>query len=262
MNIHFKDIILFNSLKHNTILKLQVGSNLYNLSNSNSDTDYLYIYLESPKNLKSFQYEHHQLQFKEDNIDHNFTSIQSFIRNILTGDSTINFEVLFSPKFKKDFKFLYDFRYNFINYNIIKSYLGLAKRDLKLYRKSKCPKKLSHFIRGVMFADYLLNDGDLYLDNTNKFTNGISDFKILYDIKNNLLSLDIIDDYIELFENKMNILRDISNKKLENKEICRVMSPNHLMELDKYIKSLSKDLVQIDYKDIYFNVLENGLSYS
>ena len=96
MNIHFEDKDLFEQLKRESLVKVKVGSHLYGMETDESDVDYLYIYLK-PENMKdSFIWEHHQLQYKEDGVDHNFVDLHTFIRNILTGDSTINFEVLHS----------------------------------------------------------------------------------------------------------------------------------------------------------------------
>jgi len=120
----------------------------------------------------SFLWEHHQLQYKEDGIDHLFVDLHSFIRNIMTGDSTINFEVLHELK-NSSLNFLYENRNFFYSYNIMKSYLGFAKRDLK-----QCLingefnhnfKKLSHATRCVNSYHMIMN-GE-YLNDLSKIDN-------------------------------------------------------------------------------------------
>lgn len=112
MNIHCYDKKLFELLKSLSFTRIKVGSHMYGMENKDSDIDYLYIYLKPQGLADSFLWQHHQLQFKEDGIDHNFTDLHSFIRNIMTGDATINFEALHSEEMKanKELSFLYENR--------------------------------------------------------------------------------------------------------------------------------------------------------
>src|ERR1700749_424554 len=98
MNIHFKDKELFENLKHATLAKVRIGSHLYGTNDSESDEDFLHIYATSEKELQSFIWTNHQLQYKTDGNDHNFISLHAFIRNCVNGDSTINFEVIHSTE--------------------------------------------------------------------------------------------------------------------------------------------------------------------
>lgn len=167
MNIHFTDEKLFTDLNTQSVGAVKVGSHMYGLDNENSDVDWLTIYIQPVANRTSFLWEHHQLQFKKNNIDYNYTDIQTFIRNTLNGDSTINFEVLWSEDLKKTkLGWLPNYKQHFINYNIIHGYLGLAARDLKYWNRdtnkgkkhtAETHKKLSHFVRGVIFAKMLIN---------------------------------------------------------------------------------------------------------
>jgi hypothetical protein len=111
MNIHLKNKEDFESLMGSVYLTVKVGSNLYGCQNQESDTDYLHFYAEHEDDTKSFLWTHHQLQYKTDKEDHNFTTLKSFIRNLLTGDSTINYEVLHSKDLQnnKDLNFLLDY---------------------------------------------------------------------------------------------------------------------------------------------------------
>ena len=81
MNIHFKNKELFEKLKSATIAKVIVGSHMYGTNTESSDIDYLYIYATSENELNSFIKVHHQLQYKEDGIDHNFVSLHNFLNN-------------------------------------------------------------------------------------------------------------------------------------------------------------------------------------
>jgi len=250
MNIHFDDNKLFNSLQQHTIKSIEVGSVMYGIKSEISDTDYLCIYREDTENLKSFMYEHHQFQYKGTNTDYNFTNVQTFIRNILTGDSTINFEVLFSRSLiGTELEFLFIFRHNFINYNIIKSYLGLAKRDLKMYLSGKdsTPKKLSHFYRSVLFAEQLMG-GELDLLKHRDFLYGTK-----YKHENEKYLLD--------FKTKMIYLRDLNNKNLENNKIERIMDAKMLHIIDRETKKIPSSAINIDYGMISYLALANGIQY-
>lgn len=165
MNIHFKDKTLFNKLKSATIVKVVVGSHLYGTNvvsdEYTSDTDFLYIYATSDSELKSFVQVNHQLQYKEDGIDHNFVSLHSFIRNSLNGDSTINFEVIQSGiLLNTPLSWLGEKNDFFKTYTIIRSYLGLSRRDIKHFGKYteeyEKRKKFGHIIRGYLYSKALI----------------------------------------------------------------------------------------------------------
>ena len=273
MNIHFTDTELYKNLLATTVATIKVGSHMYNLDNEDSDIDYLNIYVESKNNIESFMWEHHQLQYKENNTDQNFSTIQSFIRNAMTGDATINFEVLFSDELKNsNLSWLYEHRESFINYNIIKSYLGLAKRDLKYYRKGtgnlrnhtkETDKKLSHFVRGIIFAKMLLNGKFVVnMKNTKNFKEFVPDLELLTGIKNGIHNMHT--DLVEYFEREMNELRNELNIRLEKGQIVRFMDSEKMRILDedlkKYIAYNEID-VDIDYGDIFYEALEKGIEY-
>ena len=162
MNIHIEDRDKFELLKKATLFKVTIGSHMYGTANESSDQDILHIYAVSRMEQSSFVKTHHQYQFKEDGIDYIFVNIDAFLRNTLNGDSTINFEVIHSDEMKNDdiFRKLYHIGYSFCNYNIARSYLGLAKRDLKHMNNSKDDKsrnkKLAHAYRGLQFAEMIM----------------------------------------------------------------------------------------------------------
>jgi len=163
MNIHITDKELFNKLKDATIAKVLIGSHMYGTNNKYSDTDYLNIYATSTNELNSFVQVNHQLQYKEDEIDYNFVSLHSFIKNIINGDSSINFEVVHSNSLiGTDLEWLYEYRNVFNTYTVIRNYLGLCRRDIKYFHKCETDiekiKKLRHIIRGYIYSRCLIDN--------------------------------------------------------------------------------------------------------
>ena len=255
MNIHFNDIEVKKSLDDNSIVRFIVGSKLYKTNNKNSDTDYLSIFLNP---TFSFYWENHQLQFKDTNIDYNYSELRGFIRNLLTGDSTINLEILFSEQDFGELSFLKDFKFDFINFNIIRSYLGMARRDLKKYVSTKENKKLAHSIRGYIFAYQLFYKKDLDVKmNTNFYSKEIIDKELYMQIKNGYKI-----SKSEL-EKRISKLRNAINSAYEKGNLNRMMKVERLKELDETIKSFykSKNIKSIEYGNLFYDVLENGIQY-
>ena len=164
MNIHFTSKELKEQLDQSTIFEIEVGSGMYGLKTSESDTDILKIYLEGSLNLTSITPNHHQFQYNdtENNIDYIYTSVGQFVKNIISGDSTINYEVLKSTEFRKKFPDLYFFVNKLDKINTVKSYLGMAKRDIKAFKKEPSNKKAYHIQRGLLFADAILKGHDIF----------------------------------------------------------------------------------------------------
>jgi len=163
MNIHFSDTEFFEQLKAATLAKVRIGSHLYGTNNPQSDEDFLYVYATSQNELTSFISTHHQLQYKENNIDHNFVSLHTFLRNAINGDSPINFEVIQSSEFvNTPLYFLHKYKNAFLTYTVIRSYNGLVKRDIKHYNKAVTDydkiKRLGHITRGILYTDLMLNN--------------------------------------------------------------------------------------------------------
>ena len=265
MNIHFKDEALLKALNKRTLLSIEVGSKMYNLNNEKSDVDMLNIYLEDKNNLGSFMWEHHQLQYKSNNTDFNFTTLQGFIRNALTGDATINIEVIFSEKLiGTELEFLYNNRYSFLTYNVLKSYLGLAKRDLKMLIKSssnlrnfdeETNKKISHFVRGVMVAENILKNSEINLSDENT--------EILRKLKNGLYERLELKFLLSDYSTLMNDLRDESNDLLNKGELLKFMDTNVMKILDTEVKGITKNYqneIEIDYKNLFYDAI-NGIIY-
>jgi predicted nucleotidyltransferase len=129
-----------------------VGSHLYGCNNENSDKDILVIYKSFDSFIDSSFTPPHQFQFTEDNIDYIFTTRGQFLRNLYSGDSTINADLcLFSKTFDPDNKRVAYVR----SYNIIKAYIGFAKRDIKMIGNSLKDKKF-HAQRSLYTASCLM----------------------------------------------------------------------------------------------------------
>ncbi len=156
MNIHIEETHL-DYLRERSIFQTVIGSKLYGTGTEKSDTDILYLYVESIDELNNPFFTHHQFQIKKDGIDHIFTSVRQFCRNLILGDSSINLDVLMLtnieeiiPPFvlvKQEVKQVYP---------ILKCLLGLAKRDLKL---STHRKKINHAKRGLFCFNALRTKG-------------------------------------------------------------------------------------------------------
>ena len=237
MNIHFTSKELKEELDHSTIFEIEVGSGMYGLKTSTSDTDILKIYLEGSLNLTSITSNHHQLQYNdtENNIDYIYTSVGQFIKNIISGDSTINYEVLQSSEFRKEFKDLYFFVNKLDKINTIKSYLGMAKRDIKMLKKEPSNKKAYHIKRGILFAESMLNDVNIF-ETLNTHRENLS----LIRDTGSLLDFEHI---IKRDETRINYLRESIK--------------------DKYFKPLSWDMYNINVaiSKIYYLYIDKQLDY-
>jgi predicted nucleotidyltransferase len=265
MNIHSQDKKFLEKLKEMSFMRVRVGSHLYDMNGKDSDIDYLYLYVKPKELANSFSWEHHQLQFKEDGIDHNFTDLHSFIRNIMTGDSTINFEALHSEEFKNNpkVKFLYENRKWFYSYNIIRSYLGLSRRDLKMCTKVRPKvdginhKKLYHACRGMRAAEHLMKGA---------YENVVSDMlfsKYLREIKDGKILKYEARELIKATDNCIGHTREELNKKFEDGLIPRVMSVYYMELLDVWLKGFTNQHQKhFDFDCRYFyNALEEGIKY-
>lgn len=265
MNIIFKDSQLFNNLKDSALFKVEFGSHLYGLNTSSSDTDILYIIAEDHQLSNSFLWEHHQLQYKENNVDHIFTTLNQFIRNLLTGDSTINFEVLHCLELKNSqLSFLYEHRHFFYNYHMIKSYLGLARRDLNQAVKDNFVnfKKLSHCYRGYISALGVLNGNFDCV-----YSNYQDDFTIIKQLKNSNYKGDITLLVSEL-EVKIDTCRNQLNQMFDEGKIFRMMEISNMGKLDTWIQDFKQQEVYVKSAQnqrldlsIFYEVLEKGLKY-
>lgn len=268
MNIHFTDKELFVKLQKATIAKVRVGSHIYGNANMNSDIDFLYIYATSENELKSFVWTNHQLQYKEDGIDHNFVSVHTFIRNIINGDSTINFEVIHSDELSGTWLgFLHELRDSFNTYTIIRSYNGFAKRDCKHFHKANTDaekyKRFGHIVRGYTYAELLLNNDFNFEKANNIFIEIINTLKS----KNKVIDMTDIDQYKEMLDIQRKKLNSILESK--NTTLPKMMDVHDAKNLDFSLRLLqdTEDFKTKQYylKDfdmlLFINAFENWVSY-
>lgn len=246
MNIHINkekfDYIINNA---DIVGKFIIGSHLYGLNDENSDKDYLIIYHPFINQLVSPFANHHQYQYKdiENNIDYNLVDIITFIKNLVSGDSVINYELLHSTDFKNSsLGWLSDYIKDFRTYNICKSYLGMAKRDLKHLHKRKTEQDKERGILHIYRAyhssvDIFNGEFDIHrtcLDAFDNYKNypleDITEFNfILEDFRKNILNIAFEEKEIE------RCLKNDIQEEIESK-LCH------------YIKFTDKTL---DLKDVY-----------
>lgn len=257
MNIHFNDNELFEQLKFNTVFEINVGSYMYNLTSQNSDIDTLHIYLESKENANCVLRTHHQLQYKNNNVDYLFTSLTQFINNILSGDSTINYEVLKTDYFRLKFPELYK-AMNFENLEVAKSYLGMCRRDFKSIatyeeKNEKLHKKLYHFVRGVLFAESIIYDKKLFGEDSVILECN----ELLLNIKNMKISEKEFFEIRYAYFDLMQEYRELVDEKIKNKKNDISIYRN----IDKAIFNIYyeySELEVIDYKEYIYDALINN----
>jgi hypothetical protein len=151
VKINLEEYLLLDGLIIETHL---IGSRLYNTHTEDSDTDVLVIY-NSYGDSDIYYPNNHQLQYDdhEDNTQYIYTTRRQFYANLFSGDSTINADVImFSSDDLTDSEKLNIVR----TYNIIKSFIGLAKRDLRFIKRGK--SKLFHVLRGLYCAESLMDN--------------------------------------------------------------------------------------------------------
>lgn len=133
----------------------KIGSHLYGVQRPGSDVDYLVLYKSFHETSDLHYPNYHQFQWDdtENNAQYIFSSERQFWKNLYSGDSTINADViLFADDAYTETQKLNITR----TFNIIKAFLGFAKRDLKLVNKGK--NKLFHINRGLYCAECLLDN--------------------------------------------------------------------------------------------------------
>jgi hypothetical protein len=143
-----------------------IGSRLYNTHTEDSDYDILYIikpFLKSDNYYPNW----HQFQYdSEDGTRQNmFTTKERFYRNLLSGESTINADIIMftdfddlSPSEKLN---------HCRTYNVIKAFLGFAKRDLNRYNSGK--NKHFHAARSIYCGEKLMNNELPNLEELSKY---------------------------------------------------------------------------------------------
>lgn len=261
MNIHITESE-FKELNKLIILSIRVGSHLYGLNNADSDTDILNIYAAPEDNLHAVVQSHHQFQYKSENTDYLFCSLQSFVKNILMGDSPLNFEALDSWELKNhaDLKWLADFKSNFRSYQLIKSYLGLARRDVKSFKKNKSSKKIFHAYRGLLTAKAIF-DNKNYTNDWQCFTP--TERATLKAVKNNKISVETLVVLSDEITQELEQIRKDLNSSLEQKQISKIMKLDKLIELETWIVGVSKQHSQPGcfFNETYVNSIQSEIEY-
>jgi hypothetical protein len=272
MNILFKDEDLFIKLRSHSIYSAIVGSRMYGMFDKLSDIDHLYI-LPTPNYVLNDLFKtHHQLQYKEKGQDHVFVFLDTFLKNIFNGDSTINFEVFQEIVEGSHLDWLRSYRKDLYTYTIIKSYLGFAKRDIKYFPYDKDlrakRRKLKHIYRGYLSAKLILE--------------GTFDVKKLKEDKK-FVEIDKLESDIDFRVEltKMTKLltkqREVSNQALDKKELNYFLPEETQLNFNKdyhnflnsdQLKSFEKlggsQMTKEDWDRVmrmYYDVNKNGLNY-
>ena len=274
MNIHINledHIILMNR----TIVSFEMGSHLYGLNNKHSDVDRLCIYAPTVKELTSPVDSFHQLQYTLKHTNHNspltysidyvYTSLPNFFRNLMSGDSTINFEVLYHPMFNQHFGFTPN-PSNFVSYSLIRSYLGMARRDMKQVTKMPTERekwsKLTHIVRGIHTAEMLFNG----TFNFGVFREGHELFDTLKMLKNQPGKFygELSQNTIVEYNYRHDELREKLNKSLESGSIKPVPSPAIVNLVNESVANIvDSDMLggEDSYLANYYNAAYNGIKY-
>jgi hypothetical protein len=153
--------IKINKEQHERLCKLDYeeylfGSQLHGIANKDSDFDYVRVISDafylSFISFARFLPNIHSWQFDGDGIQYVWMTEKQFFHNLFSGDGNMIADiVILSGKFENP---LFLCR----TYKIIKGYIGVAKRDLRLHGNNE--KKRFHALRSLYMADELL-DGEL-----------------------------------------------------------------------------------------------------
>jgi hypothetical protein len=138
---------------------------------------------------------------------------------------------------KQNISFLYDFRQEFKGYALLRSYLGLARRDLKQFSQSYDQKKLYHALRGLWTFNKIIE---------NSYDNNIKEidlnfFTLLMSIRNGQVDkMNMIKIMKETGE-KVEDARSLLSLEHQEKKISRLMNVEKLKELDQKLLSFCED---------------------
>lgn len=183
------------------------GSQLHGISNETSDYDYLRVisddFYNNFKTLAVYLPNIHSWQFDDNENQYIWMTEKQFYHNLFSGDGNMIADiVLLSNSFENP---LFLCR----TYKIIKGYLGVSKRDLKLHGNSD--KKKFHAVRSIFMAEKLMkNELPTIYDIKELYQNSIYNLpskeylmeieKILRDKLNNMLNQKLISMYPNFIE--------------------------------------------------------------
>lgn len=260
MNIHVEDDNIKKLLFDSELIRIPFGSKVYGLDNEYSDDDYISIYAESSQDANSFLWEHHNFQIKEDNVDYVFTSLTNFIRNLLNGDMSGNFESIYLNTIRdSNLSYLYDNREQFHSYSNIRSFLGYAKRDLKHALGND--KRLCHAYRCYLSAFKILNG------TYNPDCRLWGEYNDLVKIKNGEFSHKEKKDLCNSLNTDVANLRSCINGKLDGGSINRYMNIENMKRLDQWLLDLiqspwyTNHIMDGRISDFKYEALEHGIKY-
>lgn len=268
MNVQITDERLIDNLQHSTFELFEFGSSLYGLDSENSDVDQVAIYARPNFHQQSFMWEHHTLQVASEEKDTVYSTLQEFVRNLLTGDSLYNFEIIHSEAARNSrLHFLYDNASDFYNFTIIRAYLGFARRDLK--HSLKDGKRFSHAIRCYHAAEMIFNE--------NRYCN---DYREVYPEVYELMHSLKFDTYnggrkeraelLDLYKHKVEVLREKLRLAFDNGDhhfqLSRYMDTEKLKNLDRWVVRICRSMWYGDYERNFtieklYDVMENGIDY-
>jgi hypothetical protein len=145
----------FDYIKDNATVVFEVimGSRMYGTAKETSDTDILMV-CKDMFYSDLYYPNYHQLQYDdvENNTQYVICTERQFYKNLFSGDATINADVVLYHFNWSDERKLNTLR----TFNIIKAFIGFAKRDLKQIDKGK--NKLFHIERGLYCAKMLIGN--------------------------------------------------------------------------------------------------------
>lgn len=132
------------------------GSQLHGIATEDSDKDFIRIYdfkdVFDYNGVGKYFPATHSFQYDdaENNCQYVWMTVKQFYSNLFSGDGNMNADiVLLSGQFYKPLEICRSYR-------VIKGYLGVAKRDLKLHGNSE--KKRFHAFRSLMMAEKLIEN--------------------------------------------------------------------------------------------------------
>lgn len=250
-----------------------IGSVLYNTFNEKSDTDFLVIYIPTIEELTNPYLKHHQFQYKWSDefsaVDFNFTTIQNFYKNLMSGDSTINFEYI--CEYSNDF--VYGNYKDYITTNLIRSYLGLMRRDIKSFEKSNDNyikiKKLKHICRADYIVEDMLNNDDLNISSivSKNRTKTIDLNYIQYYKYNELITYGKTGSFIKTMKQRCSDFRSIVNEFERKKTMPKFFDIETAKQIAKKCASFDyKKSTNIKIQDeliaLKLSAIENGIKYN
>lgn len=130
------------------------GSQLHGIANENSDYDYIRVISDDFYNrfssLARFLPNIHSFQYTEGKeVQYIWMTESQFWRGFFSGDGNMTADpIILSGEFDDPLHLAYCYR-------VIKGYLGVTKRDLKLHKDWK--KKIFHSLRSLYMAEMLID---------------------------------------------------------------------------------------------------------